>query len=617
MRRNNIKIAVVALALSFWWIAAQAQTTLPGVPVGDNTMLNLSGNLGVGYDGAFGYPSPSSHGINIGGNLNLKGYYYNPKFISFDLQPYYNRSQNNSNFSSLTDSSGFNASVNFFTGSHFPGGVSFSKSYESSGQFGFPGAGGLTTSGNGQAFSINWSALIPNWPTLSATFSTTSNNSDVIGANSQSQSAMKNLLLQSTYVLRGFRLLGTFQHQTQNSDFPELLTEQAGVTSNNGTTSETIQVSHPIPLNGQWSAGLTHSSFGGENDSDTSKGTNDGSINLLNTGVTINPTRKFALSFTTNYNTNAYATLQQEILRAGGMWQNSLDTNVKTLQMTGTSFYTVNNHVLLNAHFNRQIQDYRDQSLTLNQYGGGATFNYSSKFLGAFTFALGAIDTASEQGNQDAGLVGNLNFSRRIRRWEVSGGFGYSQDLQSIVGTYLTSRYTYAGTVRRRFMNGLYWTGAVHGSHSGWNTREQGNHSEGATTSLTYGRYSISGNYSRSGGNSILTSQGLVQVSGGVPLALVRQQILYNGRSYGIGGGATLRRWVLTANYSKANSQTLGGVSPRAFESTLINARLQYRVRKMYLNAGYTRFLQGIGSTSQPTEINTYYFGISRWFNVF
>lgn len=76
-------------------------------------------------------------------------------------------------------------------------------------------------------------------------------------------------------------------------------------------------------------------------------------------------------------------------------------------------------------------------------------------------------------------------------------------------------------------------------------------------------------------------------------------------------------RWVLSANYSKANSQTLSEVTPLNFDTRYLYARLRYRVRKMYLDAGYTRFMQGVGGSSLPAEVNSYYVGISRWFNVF
>ena len=51
----------------------------------------------------------------------LSGFYYNPKFLNFNVQPFYNRSQDNSSFQSVFSDSGVDASVNLFSGSHFPG----------------------------------------------------------------------------------------------------------------------------------------------------------------------------------------------------------------------------------------------------------------------------------------------------------------------------------------------------------------------------------------------------------------------------------------------------------------------------------------------------------------
>ena len=145
--------------LLFLAVAAAAQVT-----VGDNLNLNLSGDLSFGFSGSYGENALSSHGLNIGGQGQFGGFYYNPNFLSFNVQPYYNRSQNNSSSQSISDSSGFRSQVNLFQGSHFPGSVAFDKTFDSSGQFGFPGIAGFTSHGGGRSFGITWNALLPHSP---------------------------------------------------------------------------------------------------------------------------------------------------------------------------------------------------------------------------------------------------------------------------------------------------------------------------------------------------------------------------------------------------------------------------------------------------------------------
>jgi len=50
----------------------------------------------------------------------------------------------------------------------------------------------------------------------------------------------------------------------------------------------------------------------------------------------------------------------------------------------------------------------------------------------------------------------------------------------------------------------------------------------------------------------------------------------------------------------------------------MINMQARYPIRKLYFTAGYTRFKQDIGlAGATPTNVTTYYFGLSRWFNFF
>src|SRR5215467_5534217 len=142
--------ACVLLVVSAALIIAvmlSARPAVAQVAVGDDVKLSLAGDLSTGYNGTFG-DNGAGHGLGLGGNASIHGYYYNPQFLTFDLQPFYNRSQSNSSFQSITDSSGLVGSASFFNGSNFPGSISFNKTFDSTGQFGIPGVSGLETSGS-------------------------------------------------------------------------------------------------------------------------------------------------------------------------------------------------------------------------------------------------------------------------------------------------------------------------------------------------------------------------------------------------------------------------------------------------------------------------------------
>src|ERR1017187_5017640 len=105
------------------------------VQVGGVQLSNLTGLVGVGYSDSYGNVGGSDHFLGFNGEATLNGYYFNPKFLSFNVSPYYDESRANSPYRSVTDSSGVSASAAIFTGSHFAGSINFAKTYNSSGDF--------------------------------------------------------------------------------------------------------------------------------------------------------------------------------------------------------------------------------------------------------------------------------------------------------------------------------------------------------------------------------------------------------------------------------------------------------------------------------------------------
>lgn len=613
--RRDVQIAVTVAALVCLLVPSRAQVT-----VGDNVNLNLSGNLNFGYNGAFGETVGDGHGIGVGGQGQLTGSYYNPNFLAFRLQPYYNRSQSNSDFQSITNSSGLVSQVDLFRGSHFPGSVFFGKSMDGTGQFGIPGLSGLTTHGGSRSYGITWSEDLPDWPTLTASYSSNAEHSEVFGSNSEDHSTVHIFNLQSFYTIDGFHLNGLYMRQTQAADFPGLVTGELATTSSYSSNTISLQATHRIPLNGEWGGGVSHSTLGGESFSGTQTSNNDGSNNQYNTGVSITPWSKFSFAFNTNYYTNVYATLQEQILQAGGIpLQFNQGWSTSALSLNAFAFYTVTSHISVTGNWGRQILYLPEGDRSVDRFGGSVNFNYAQPFLGSFYFSVGAVDMASEQGNQGAGLTGNVNYSKRINGWEFGAGFNYAQFVQTLLATYTTSNYKYDASVRRRWRSGLYWTGSYFGNHSGL-TQIAGNsnRSEGVNTSILFKRYSLNGTYTHSNGTSILTSHGLVQVPSGIPPGVLSQEFQFGSKGFGFGATAVVRRWVVNGSYSKSNGNAFGADLFNSFQSKSLNGRLQYRVRKMYFNAGFTRFQQTFGGLgTKPIDYNTFFVGFSRWFNVF
>jgi hypothetical protein len=159
-----------------------AKPALGQVQVGDASM-NMNGTVSAGYSAVYGDQIGSSHNLGFGGTGTLSGSYYSPSFLNFNFSPYYNQSRANSNFQSITESSGFNFNSGIFSGSHFPGSISYAKAYNSEGNFALPGLPNYTTHGNSDVFGITWSEVVPGLPSLSVGYQQGGNQYSVYGTN--------------------------------------------------------------------------------------------------------------------------------------------------------------------------------------------------------------------------------------------------------------------------------------------------------------------------------------------------------------------------------------------------------------------------------------------------
>lgn len=145
--------AQAGLLLLAWPAAAQLRL--------GEISTSLSGTVSTGYNADYGNLTGSDHGWTLGGVGNLSGSFYNPNFLSFSAGLYLNQSRSNSNFQSISDASGVDLSANIFSGSHFPGSISYSKAYNSEGNYAVPGLANFVTHGNSDTFGISWNENIP------------------------------------------------------------------------------------------------------------------------------------------------------------------------------------------------------------------------------------------------------------------------------------------------------------------------------------------------------------------------------------------------------------------------------------------------------------------------
>ena len=585
--------------------------------VGDDLQMKAGGLFTAGYSGDYGDQIQSSHGLNFGMNGNVSGSFYNPNFLSFSLTPYFNQSQANSSFQSLTGASGISATANLFTGSHFPGSVSYRDDYNSTGTFGLVGQPNFTTHGHGDGFSIGWSALLPDLPTLSASYSQGSGSGTVYGTNQETGSDTKLFNVRSTYVIDSFHLNGYYDHNNLHSIYPAFLSGEQESVSNTSGHDFGFGANRNLPINGSFYANFNRSQastdFLGQQD-DTSSYT----TSTENSGVSFHPTQKLSVFANESYTDNLSGFLSQNLISSGTVQTPfNFGTGSKSLTLGGGASYQFTNYLSGQAQATYYDQRYFDQSYTGTYISG--TVNFNRRLWDMFTFSVGVVDASNGQGSNSVGFIGNVNYFHRFQAWETSGSFSYAQNVQSILITYTTSYYNYTARVRRRLGYGLSWLAIYNGNRTGL-TQEAGNgsHSDSYSSSFSSRRFSLTGNYSKSTGQSILTSAGLVVLppTPGVPASNL---ILYNADSYGGGLSATpVKRLTVSGTFSRALSNTLSDVTNSRNNTEIFNTQVQYHLRRIGVLGGFTRFTQGVSASgTPPATANSFFIGVSRWFDFF
>jgi len=241
---------------------------------------------------------------------------------------------------------------------------------------------------------------------------------------------------------------------------------------------------------------------------------------------------------------------------------------------------------------------------------------YGRKLLDTFTFSGAVVDSSTAQGDNALGFIANVNAFHRLAGWQLSGNFSYAQNVQTLLVTYSTSYYNYSGNVRRRLANGLNWTAAFNGTHSGLSHyQDTTSHSEGYSTSLGTRTVTITGNYTNSTGISLLGIGGLVPIN---VTPGVNDFVTFSGASWGGGVSVTpIRRLILSGAFNRAISNTNSNSMISHNNMEIFNAQLQYHVRRIGLQAGYTRFTQGISIVGLPATTSAYFVGFTRWFDFF
>jgi hypothetical protein len=592
--------------------SAQGQLKL-----GENSM-NLNGTLSGGYNGDFGNLIPSDHSMSFGGAGTLSGFYYDPNFLSYTISPYVNQARDNSSFQSISDASGVNINTSIFAGSKFPGSINYAKADNSEGNFAIPGLANYTTHGNSDTFGISWAEMVPNLPSLSASFQMATNQYSIYGSNDNGSTNSRSFSLRSAYMLEGFNLSAYFSDGDSHSDIPQVL--QGSTQAETATSSSRnygFAVGHALPLHGGFSANVNRSDV----DSDFLGYSYNGTIDTYTGTAAFRPTQKFHFSVSTNYSDNLSGTLFQAITSAGGLiTPPAQGQSSNSLDVQGNTSYSIMANMQALGSVDHREQSFLGKDYSADSYGGGITYGrvlLGGNFNSAGTVTENRISTSI---SNELGFSGTVNYNKRFDGWTAGVFANYAQNVQTLLITYMSSFYGYGGNIRRRWGK-FGWTAGTSFNKTGL-TEQAGTSSSGESynTSIGYSNWiNLNGTYSKANGTGIETGAGLAETPTPQPVLSPTDLITFGGKSYSVGLASNpKRRLTIAGSFARAygNSNVLGVLSANNTEQ--INVLLQYQFRKMYLTGGYSRLNQGFSASGTPPEkISAFYFGVSRWFNFF
>jgi hypothetical protein len=578
---------------------------------------DLSGTVSPGYSGTYGNQTSSTHNWTIGGSADFTGSYHSPNFLSFNLGLYLNQSRANSNYQSISNASGINASTSIFGGSSFPGAVSYSKAYNSEGNYAIPGVANYVTHGNSDTFGINWSENLPDKPSFSAGYQMGSSQYSVYGTNDSGKNSFHSVNLHSAYRLAGFNMGAFYTQGDSHSVIPQVIAQQFLTQTNASTDAYGFNASHALPLHGSASAGVNRSSWNSSYLGTSSSGT----IDLLSGIATVHPWTKFSLSGSANYSDNLAGQLVQSVVTAGGSVPGlSANSTSNSLDLEAIAGYSPAENMQTSFSVERRTQTYLGESYGVTSYGASAS--YARHILdGNFSAGLTLTDnTADKSGDNTLGFSNLENYSTKILGWQVSGTFGYAQNVQTLLVTYMNSYYNYSGNARKAWGKLNFSAGGA-ASHTAL-TQQAGtsDSSQSYNATLGYGMWATAtGTYSKAGGQALATGAGLIVSPIPTPVLPPSLVSLFGGNSYSFGLSSTpVKRLIMEGSFSKSTSNTSSNGLNSNNNNEQFNAFMQYQYRKLNFTGGFARLEQGFSGSGVPAQvISSFYLGASRWFKFF
>ncbi len=620
-RQSGLVLAAALLLL--------APYTRAQIQVGDETHLTMQGDASFSLNDISSDQVPDQLQYGFGGIATMDGYYHHPNFMSFRATPYYNQAHLNSDINSFFSSKGLATSANIFSGSNFPGEISYEKRYDTQGQFSLPGANGFTTGGNSTAFSVGWGATYKKLPPVHVSYGINNSSSDILGLDQKAIFNSHSLGVSSYYAIAGFNLTGSYTNSTLDSEMPSF----ADLNQSVGTlTHENMFQLGATRRLASW-ADFTASASRTHMTTDYSGANADETFNTANGIIDLRPLKRLEIANGISYATSLAALLTTSV------WQTNPNapippaafgqTDSDYLTYSSRAEYHVTEHISVDGAAEYLDESFFSTHLQSDRYRGGMAFSHS--LLGGYFnahYGLMQMNTQSDHLGSVTPLqtdstvqTANVGYSRhfQIKGWSSTASGRYLRNNETALADYTSTSYgggastshplggwnlTFNGNVDKSTINGISNSDNFISSVGG---------------ALATRRLNFGGTYSHSTGNAFQTATGLVNAP--LPAQVLFPQLLvfYGGTSYAASGSyRPTRNLRIMGDYSHTLFETTGMESLSNNVAGRYDGSVEYRFRQMRFTAGYSHISQGLGLTfNRPANVNAIYFGVTRHIDIF
>jgi len=619
---------ICAVAVAGWLLLCAAPATAQLQPIAEMP-ITLSGSLSAGYAGGSGSASGSSSGMSdslaLGVNADLNGYYHDPRFLQFSADPRFIWTRTGSaTAAALHDrNDGVDINVNFLQGSNNPFHFTYDISQlNSSTLSGGPTPFTVGATGLSKSFSVGMAHRFEYLPPLNITYTRSSADTEVIGANAPTNHVAHDFLnLFTNYELLGFHLSAGYTHSTSESHVGDVLNLGLPVAPSNSTSqSENFGISHNLPLHGSASATLSHS-----NDSYETGGTpQTGSYDTLAGSVGLAPIQRLSMNASASYTSNATQQAIFAIVNGQPTGQTVLGTG-RSLSMETSANYLIGHGFSVMGTGSHQTSDFLGEELTQN-VGVGTLYYGRLLWHGSFYASYSPGWSSTELGVTGSSLTssglyhaGTAGYTRQVGRWNVQGSVNFLRNSAYLAAIAPVVAHSFSATGRARTRIRYNWNLSLSGVMG--SSQVAGRNSTGNqlfSAQVANRTLSFNGQWQRTSGYFLFTGPGTTPVATTGVGALGLTPFYSTSQGFTLAGTYTRRRLTLQASYSQTSGTFDTLTVPATTGNSFFEAKAYYKFRKLDMQAGFRRLTQSASTNGVLDQAsNAYWVSVVRQFRAF